>query len=113
MKKSLTALLCLLCITPAIADYDYRHNRSYPNHRHGHHHENWVGPALGGALIGIAIAKAGEPVQTPVIIERVPVPAEQPPIYRLSPGNQAVPCLVPYIDPYTGNKRHEYLLCIR
>lgn len=112
MKKSFTALLCLLCVSSAIADKEYRHGRPYSSYRHNHH-ENWIAPAVSGALIGIAIAKAGEPVQPPVIVERVPVPVEQPPIYRLSPGNQAVPCLVPYIDPYTGSKRHEYLLCIR
>lgn len=111
MNKLIFTLVAALGLSTSAAAYDnHRHN-----HRHNHHSHrgDWVGPALGGVLIGIAVSRAGEQSRPPVIIERQPVPIDQPPVYRLPSSYQTFPCLIPYIDPVTGHKRHEYVLCVR
>lgn len=111
MKRVIAALTVTLGLLPVAFANDYYRS----NHRHYHNYNrgDWVSPAFGGVLIGIAVARASEPPQAPVIVERAPVPINPSSVYRLPPGYQTIPCLIPYIDPVTGHRRHEYVLCIR
>lgn len=96
----------------------------YHNPYHHYHRDSrWVGPALGGVLVGIAIARSGE--QQPQVIIQQPVPVLQPiprPIIipeqqtRIILNNQiysAYICSVDIIDPITGERRREVGTCLR
>ena len=99
MKKLLVVISALLISTGAMA-------------QHGHHHYyggggNWVGPLIGGVVLGTVIANT----QRPVIVQQPPIIMQQPPVYSY-PMQNYYSCLVQVQDPYTGVIRNEVRTCV-
>lgn len=105
MNKLVIALIAGLILSSA-AFANGNHNQHQHRHNHRHHHDGWA-PAVGGMLIGIAIARANEEANrssTPVIVESVPV--YRPPVLR----TYSCKLLVQDSD---GTQRVEYATCVR
>jgi len=101
MKKLLIVITALLLSTSTMAQH------------HGHHHGgyygggNWVGPLIGGMVLGTVIANS----QRQVIVQQPPIIVQQPPIINY-PMQNYYSCLVQVQDPYTGIIRNEVRTCI-
>jgi hypothetical protein len=101
MKKLLILITALLVSTGAMAQH-----HGYHGH-HGHGGGNWVGPLIGGVVLGTIITNS----QRPVIVQQPPVIVQQPPIYNF-PIQNYYSCLVQVQDPYTGVIRNEVRTCV-
>lgn len=98
MKKIALGLLLAVSVSTASA---------HSPHRHSHHHgSHWIGPAIGGLIVGAAIssAYARPPLPVPVTPPVYAVPQSQPEYYN---------CLVQVLDPYTNTYRNEVRVCVR
>jgi hypothetical protein len=99
MKKFLAAALILFSAN-SFAQF-------YPGHIHHHHHSSndWVGPLIGGAIIGAVISDITRPrhydPRPPVVIH--------PQIFQ----NNNYSCLVQVYDPITRTVRNEVMVCTR
>jgi len=101
MKKLLILITALLVSTGAMAQH-----HGYHGH-HGHGGGNWVGPLIGGVVLGTIITNS----QRPVIVQQPPVIVQQPPIYNF-PIQNYYSCLVQVQDPYSGVIRNEVRTCV-
>ncbi len=107
MKKIAIALVLSLGITSTAYAHGYRYGYGHryapqPMHHHYHHRGNhWVAPALGGIIIGAAIANANAYQSAPVYVAP---PVAQPEYYQ---------CLVQVFDPNTNSYRNEVRTCVR
>jgi len=102
MKKLLILITALLVSTGAMAQHHGHHG-----HHHGHGGGNWVGPLIGGVVLGTIITNS----QRPVIVQQPPVIVQQPPIYNF-PIQNYYSCLVQVQDPYSGVIRNEVRTCV-
>lgn len=102
MKKFI-AIAALLFASSAFAQHGYHHH-----HHHGHRGGgNWVGPLIGGAIIGAIISEATRPSYPPVVVQTPPVYQYPPIIYQ--PNSYS--CLVQVYDPVTRTTRNEVMVC--
>jgi len=101
MKKLLILITALLVSTGAMAQH-----HGYHGH-HGHGGGNWVGPLIGGVVLGTIITNS----QRPVIVQQPPVILQQPPVYNF-PIQNYYSCLVQVQDPYSGVIRNEVRTCV-
>jgi len=101
MKKLLILITALLVSTGAMAQHHGYHGY------HGHGGGNWVGPLIGGVVLGTIITNS----QRPVIVQQPPVIVQQPPIYNF-PIQNYYSCLVQVQDPYSGVIRNEVRTCV-
>jgi hypothetical protein len=86
MKALVAGILSLVLVAPAIAQAQH-----FGPHRHFHHHgyrgpvvvyrDNWVGPLVGGVVLGAIIAD----VNRPTVVQQPPVVVQQPPIVLQQP----------------------------
>jgi len=99
MKKLLIVITALLVSTGAMAQH------------HGHHGYhgggNWIGPLIGGVVIGTIISNS----QRQVIVQQPPVIVQQPPVF-VYPIQNYYSCLVQVQDPYSGVIRNEVRTCV-
>jgi hypothetical protein len=102
MKKLLILITALLVSTGAMAQH-----HGYHGHHDGHGGGNWVGPLIGGVVLGTIITNS----QRPVIVQQPPVIVQQPPIYNF-PIQNYYSCLVQVQDPYSGVIRNEVRTCV-
>jgi hypothetical protein len=113
MKKLIAGIVTFLALsTAAYAQHGHRGFHHHNHHRgHGHH---WVGPLIGGVVLGAVIANSRSAQAEPVVVERPvnvnPVPPA-PPI--LNPGVTYYNCLVRVYDPITNSYRNEVMTCVR
>lgn len=82
MKALVAGLLALTIAVPAVAQHRHGHH-PYFMHRHGPtviYRDNWVGPLVGGVVLGAIIADANRPsvVQQPPVIVQQPSVVLQP-----------------------------------
>jgi len=101
MKKLLILITALLVSTGAMAQH-----HGYHGH-HGHGGGNWVGPLIGGVVLGTIITNS----QRQVIVQQPPVIVQQPPIFNY-PIQNYYSCLVQVQDPYSGVIRNEVRTCV-
>ena len=103
MKKVIVALVLMLGFTSVVHAHGHRHG-----HYHHHHRSyNWVGPAIGGVILGAAIAIA-HAYQAPIIV------TPPSPTYAPLPAQPAYyDCLVQVYDPVTNTYRNEVRTCVR
>lgn len=86
MKVLLAGLMSLVLMTPAIAQHRHGpHHHHFNHHRHGPtviYRDNWVGPLVGGVVLGAIIAEANKPT----VVQQQPVIVQQPPVVLQSPN---------------------------
>ena len=100
MKKLLIVITALLVSTGAMAQHGhYGHN--------GNGGGNWVGPLIGGVVLGTIITNS----QRQVIVQQPPVIVQQPPVFNF-PIQNYYSCLVQVQDPYSGVIRNEVRTCV-
>lgn len=99
MKKVLAAALIMFSVN-AFAQF-------YPGHVHQHHHNSrdWVGPLIGGVILGAVISDMNRPRHQ----EHYPQVIVLPPIFQ----SNSYSCLVQVYDPFTRTVRNEVMVCTR
>lgn len=102
MKKLLIVITALLLSTGAMAQHHGHHGHG------GHGGGNWVGPLIGGIVLGTIITNTQRPVYT----QQPQVIINQPPIINYPIVNY-YSCLVQVQDPYTGIIRNEVRTCVQ
>lgn len=84
MKVLAAGLMSLVLATPAFAQHMHGHRH---HHFHGHrgpvvvYRDHWVGPLVGGVVLGAIIADANRPTvvqQPPVVVQQPPIVLQQP-----------------------------------
>jgi hypothetical protein len=104
MKKLLIVITALLVSTGAIAQHGHGGHGYYGG---GHGGGNWIGPLIGGVVLGTIITNS----QRQVILQQPPVIVQQPPIFNF-PIQNYYSCLVQVQDPYSGVIRNEVRTCV-
>lgn len=102
MKKLLIVITALLLSTGAMAQHHGHHGHG------GHGGGNWVGPLIGGIVLGTIITNS----QRQVIVQQPQVIVTQPPIINY-PILNYYSCLVQVQDPYSGVIRNEVRTCVQ
>lgn len=113
MKKLIAGIVTFLALsTVAYAQHGHRGFHHHHHHHRGHGH--WVGPLIGGVVLGAVIANSRNAQAEPIVVERpiiVSPVSEAPPI--LVPGVTYYNCLVRVYDPVTNTHRNEVMTCVR
>lgn len=114
MKKLFIALATVVATSGVAHAYNHGHH----HHHHRHHNNNWVGPAIGGMIIGAVIANSQSyrPVTVYPTQPIAPVtvyPSQPTIVYPTQPIQQYYNCLVQVYDPITNTYRNEPRTCIR
>ena len=87
MKVLAAGLMSLVLIAPAFAQAHHGHRHFHNQHFHHRHgpvvvyRDNWVGPLVGGVVLGAIIADANRPAvvqQPPVVVQQPPIVLQQP-----------------------------------
>ena len=105
MKKFIVTLAAsLLLSSAAVAQHRYGHHN--PHHHHHFHRggSHWVAPAIGGLIIGAAIANSYA-TPAPVIV--------QPQVVTPAPRAEYYSCLVQVYDSNLNTYRNEVMTCVR
>lgn len=108
--RSIVAGLLLVIAGAAQAQHGWHHH-----HHPTHSNSNWVGPLIGGVVLGAVIAGArNTQASPPVIINPMPpVVVPTPAVPPLYPGVTYYNCLARVYDPITNTHRNEVLTCVR
>jgi len=103
MKKLLIVITALLVSTGAMAQHGHHGHYGHNGNGGG----NWVGPLIGGVVLGTIITNS----QRQVIVQQPPVIVHQPPVFNF-PIQNYYSCLVQVQDPYSGVIRNEVRTCV-
>jgi len=103
MKKLLIVITALLVSTGAMAQHGHHGHYGHNGNGGG----NWVGPLIGGVVLGTIITNS----QRQVIVQQPPVIVQQPPVFNF-PIQNYYSCLVQVQDPYSGVIRNEVRTCV-